>query len=158
MGSFIGTFHLPEALDFQEFAKFAFNEYGDRVTHWVTINESYEFSLGGYNTREKAAGRCHKYINDKSDGGDSRCEKCKDGKIGIIQSPMWFEPYESEKSYGFHFRLVSVFKQIRTGEIVVFNIDVSGALCLCLVLFHQTIILLHDIPIVHRAIEVMFFS
>ncbi|CAF2155646.1 probable inactive beta-glucosidase 25 [Brassica rapa] len=107
--------------DFREFAKFAFNEYGDRVKHWVTINEPYEFSLGGYGTGEKAPGRCSKYVNEKCVAGDSghevytvshnlllahaeaveefrKCAKCKDGKIGIVQSPMWFEPYEKKSS------------------------------------------------------------
>ncbi|KAF3529833.1 hypothetical protein DY000_02043968 [Brassica cretica] len=61
--------HILE--DFREFAKFAFNEYGDRVKHWVTINEPYEFSLGGYGTGEKAPGRCSKYVNEKCVAGDS---------------------------------------------------------------------------------------
>lgn len=57
--------------DFREFAKFAFNEYGDRVKHWVTINEPYEFSHGGYETGVKAPGRCSKYVNEKCVAGKS---------------------------------------------------------------------------------------
>ncbi|CDY47451.1 BnaC09g31060D [Brassica napus] len=126
-------FMLPEALiidlythfmdrdDFGEFAKFAFSEYGHRVKHWITINEPYESSLGGYDTAEKAPGRCSKYVNEKCVGGDSghevytlshnlllahteaveefrKCAKCKDGNIGIVRSPMWFEPYEKKSS------------------------------------------------------------
>ncbi|KAH0905191.1 hypothetical protein HID58_044694 [Brassica napus] len=63
--------HWMDREDFREFAKFAFNEYGDRVKHWVTINEPYEFSLGGYGTGEKAPGRCSKYVNEKCVAGDS---------------------------------------------------------------------------------------
>ncbi|CAF1759990.1 unnamed protein product [Brassica napus] len=107
--------------DFGEFAKFAFSEYGHRVKHWITINEPYESSLGGYDTAEKAPGRCSKYVNEKCVGGDSghevytlshnlllahteaveefrKCAKCKDGNIGIVRSPMWFEPYEKKSS------------------------------------------------------------
>ncbi|XP_010549719.1 PREDICTED: probable inactive beta-glucosidase 25 [Tarenaya hassleriana] len=107
--------------DFREFAKFAFDEYGDRVKHWVTINEPYEFSRGGYDTGEKAPGRCSKYVNEKCHDGQSghevytvshnlllahseaveefrKCEKCKGGKIGIVQSPMWFEPYDPKST------------------------------------------------------------
>ncbi|EFH58559.1 hypothetical protein ARALYDRAFT_477608 [Arabidopsis lyrata subsp. lyrata] len=107
--------------DFRDFAQFAFNEYGDRVKHWVTINEPYEFSHGGYETGEKAPGRCSKYVNEKCVAGKSghevytvshnlllahaeaveefrKCGKCKGGKIGIVQSPMWFEPYDKKSS------------------------------------------------------------
>ncbi|XP_048623981.1 probable inactive beta-glucosidase 25 [Brassica napus] len=107
--------------DFGEFEKFAFSEYGHRVKHWITINEPYESSLGGYDTAEKAPGRCSKYVNEKCVGGDSghevytlshnlllahteaveefrKCAKCKDGNIGIVRSPMWFEPYEKKSS------------------------------------------------------------
>uniref|UniRef100_A0A0D3E2F5 thioglucosidase n=1 Tax=Brassica oleracea var. oleracea TaxID=109376 RepID=A0A0D3E2F5_BRAOL len=122
-------FMLPEALiidlythfmdrdDFGEFAKFAFSEYGHRVKHWITVNEPYESSLGGYDTAEKAPGRFSKYVNEKCVGGEvytlshnlllahaeaveefRKCAKCKDGNIGIVQSPMWFEPYEKKSS------------------------------------------------------------
>ncbi|KAJ0245443.1 hypothetical protein HA466_0179180 [Hirschfeldia incana] len=56
--------------DFQDFVKFSLNGYGDRVKHWVTMNERYEFSLGGYDTGEKAPGRCSKYVNEKCVSGD----------------------------------------------------------------------------------------
>jgi len=41
------------------------------VKHWVTINEPYEFSRGGYETGEKAPGRCSKYVNEKCVAGKS---------------------------------------------------------------------------------------
>ncbi|KAF2539061.1 hypothetical protein F2Q68_00019074 [Brassica cretica] len=92
-----------------------------RVKHWITVNEPYESSLGGYDTAEKAPGRCSKYVNEKCVGGDSghevytlshnlllahaeaveefrKCAKCKDGNIGIVRSPMWFEPSEKKSS------------------------------------------------------------
>lgn len=107
--------------DFRDFAQFAFNKYGDRVKHWVTINEPYEFSRGGYETGEKAPGRCSKYVNEKCVAGKSghevytvshnlllahaeaveefrKCGKCTGGKIGIVQSPMWFEPYDKKST------------------------------------------------------------
>ncbi|CAG7908775.1 unnamed protein product [Brassica rapa] len=72
-------------------------------------------------SHEKAPGRCSKYVNEKCVGGDSghevytlshnlllahaealeefrKCAKCKDGNIGIVRSPMWFEPYEKKSS------------------------------------------------------------
>ena len=63
--------HFMDRDDFGEFAKFAFSEYGHRVKHWITVNEPYESSLGGYDTAEKAPGRCSKYVNEKCVGGDS---------------------------------------------------------------------------------------
>ncbi|CAD5321351.1 unnamed protein product [Arabidopsis thaliana] len=65
-----------------------------------------------------AVGRCSKWVNSKCQGGDSgtepyiashhlllahaaavqefrKCNKTQDGQIGIVLSPLWFEPYDS---------------------------------------------------------------
>ncbi|WZZ19749.1 hypothetical protein YC2023_121136 [Brassica napus] len=89
---------------------------------WFILPEALIIDLlGGYDTAEKAPGRCSKYVNEKCVGGDSghevytlshnlllahaeameefrKCAKCKDGNIGIVRSPMWFEPYEKKSS------------------------------------------------------------
>ncbi|KAL0308889.1 UNVERIFIED_CONTAM: Beta-glucosidase 12, partial [Sesamum radiatum] len=61
---FVTLFHwdLPQALDdeyagflsprvvddFKDFAELCFNEFGDRIKHWITMNEPFTFSNGGY--------------------------------------------------------------------------------------------------------------
>ncbi|XP_010543256.1 PREDICTED: beta-glucosidase 23-like [Tarenaya hassleriana] len=105
--------------DFTEYAEFVFNEYGDRVKHWVTFNEPWVFSRAGYDVGKKAPFRCSKYINEECEDGRSgyeaylvshnlllahaeavqafrKCEKCKGGKIGIAHSPAWFEPHAGQ--------------------------------------------------------------
>ncbi|XP_024010762.1 beta-glucosidase 27 [Eutrema salsugineum] len=104
--------------DFREFATICFEEFGDRVKYWVTLNEPWVYSIGGYDTGRKAPGRASKYMNEAALAGESGLEvytvshnlllahaeavevfrknpKSKDGKIGIAHCPVWFEPYDS---------------------------------------------------------------
>ncbi|KAI5390742.1 hypothetical protein KIW84_075874 [Lathyrus oleraceus] len=59
---FVTLFHwdLPQALqdeyegflspniinDFQDYAELCFKEFGDRVNHWITLNEPHSYSMG----------------------------------------------------------------------------------------------------------------
>ncbi|KAM7502660.1 hypothetical protein LguiB_001564 [Lonicera macranthoides] len=70
---FITLFHwdLPQALeheyggfrnrriveDFRDYAEVCFQEFGDRVKHWITLNEPWSFSYGGYALGTLAPGR-----------------------------------------------------------------------------------------------------
>ncbi|XP_013632423.1 PREDICTED: beta-glucosidase 29-like [Brassica oleracea var. oleracea] len=93
---------------------------------WTTINEPSVISIAGYDTGNKAVGRCSKWVNSKCQAGDSATEpyivshhlllshaaavqefrKCnktsKDGKIGIVISPPWLEPYDFTSSADKH--------------------------------------------------------
>ncbi|CAN1804975.1 Beta-glucosidase 12 [Linum perenne] len=71
---FLTLFHLdlPQALqdeyggflsnrivnDFRDFADLCFREFGDRVKHWITLNEPGTFLSGGYVVGDLAPGRC----------------------------------------------------------------------------------------------------
>ncbi|KAG8363565.1 hypothetical protein BUALT_Bualt19G0035700 [Buddleja alternifolia] len=74
---FVTLFHwdLPQALedeyrgflsplivdDFRDFADICFKEFGDRVKHWITVNEPFTFINGGYDggfLGTLAPGRC----------------------------------------------------------------------------------------------------
>ncbi|KAL0739715.1 hypothetical protein Bca4012_081228 [Brassica carinata] len=115
--------------DFRDFSRVCFEEFGDKVKMWTTINEPYVITVAGYDTGNKAVGRCSKWVNSQCQAGDSGSEpyiashhlllahaaavhefrKCnkvqikklifvltsKDGQIGIVLSPLWFEPYDS---------------------------------------------------------------
>ncbi|KAG7566346.1 Glycoside hydrolase family 1 [Arabidopsis suecica] len=116
-----GGFLSPKIVeDFRDFARICFEEFGDKVKMWTTINEPYIMTVAGYDQGNKAAGRCSKWVNEKCQAGDSSTEpyivshhtllahaaaveefrKCKktshDGQIGIVLSPRWFEPYHSD--------------------------------------------------------------
>ena len=44
--------------DFVHYASTCFKEFGDRVNHWITINEPHSFAIYGYDYGIKAPGRC----------------------------------------------------------------------------------------------------
>ncbi|MED6147322.1 Beta-glucosidase 12 [Stylosanthes scabra] len=87
---FVTIFHwdLPQALedeyggflspkivnDFKDYAEVCFKAFGDRVKHWITINEPWSFSNHGYATGKYAPGRCSAWQNLSCTGGDSGTE------------------------------------------------------------------------------------
>ncbi|CAJ1958384.1 unnamed protein product [Sphenostylis stenocarpa] len=86
---FVTLFHwdLPQALedeyggfrsskiaaDFHNYADFCFKTFGDRVKHWVTLNEPFSFAQAGYGAGYFAPGRCSKYAGSCT-VGDSATE------------------------------------------------------------------------------------
>jgi beta-galactosidase len=72
----VTLFHwdLPQALDeeyggwldirtseaFAEYARICFEQFGDRVKHWITLNESWTVSVAGYNNGVHAPGHTNK--------------------------------------------------------------------------------------------------
>ncbi|CAE6118707.1 unnamed protein product [Arabidopsis arenosa] len=114
-----GSFLSPRIIDdFRNYARFCFQEFGDKVSMWTTFNEPYVYSVSGYDAGNKAMGRCSKWVNSLCIAGDSgtepylvshhlllahaaaveefrKCDKIsQDAKIGIVLSPYWFEPYD----------------------------------------------------------------
>ncbi|KAL0339250.1 UNVERIFIED_CONTAM: Furcatin hydrolase, partial [Sesamum angustifolium] len=78
---FVTLFHwdLPQTLededDFRDFAELCFKEFGDRVKHWITLNEPFSFASGGYDGSfigNLAPGRCS--ARDKCSQGNSATE------------------------------------------------------------------------------------
>ncbi|KAJ4847712.1 hypothetical protein Tsubulata_039564 [Turnera subulata] len=76
---FITLFHwdLPQALededDFRDYADICFKEFGNRVRHWVTVNEPNLYSVSAYAIGEYATGRCSDY-NGNCPAGNSATE------------------------------------------------------------------------------------
>ncbi|KAL9298306.1 hypothetical protein ACSQ67_024202 [Phaseolus vulgaris] len=87
---FVTIFHwdLPQALedeydgflspnivnDFQDYAELCFKEFGDRVKHWITLNEPWTFSKYGYADAISPPGRCSAWQNLSCTTGDSATE------------------------------------------------------------------------------------
>ncbi|CAI0375778.1 unnamed protein product [Linum tenue] len=63
--------------DFRDFADLCFKEFGDRIKHWVAINEPHTLSRGGFAVGDLAPGRC---------SGNARNWTCDVGNSGT-------EPY-----------------------------------------------------------------
>ncbi|CAA7056160.1 unnamed protein product [Microthlaspi erraticum] len=54
-----GGWLSPQSVrDFTAYADTCFKEFGDRVSHWTTINEANVFALGGYDEGISPPGRC----------------------------------------------------------------------------------------------------
>ncbi|GLJ35942.1 hypothetical protein SUGI_0721230 [Cryptomeria japonica] len=86
---FVTLFHwnLPQALedkyggflsknivkDFKAYTEVCFQEFGDRVKHWITLNEPYAYAAFGYDTAAFPPGR-HSSSNGNSSTGNSAKE------------------------------------------------------------------------------------
>ncbi|CAN0862150.1 Beta-glucosidase 24 [Linum grandiflorum] len=103
--------------DFRDFADVCFKEYGDRVKHWVTVNEPHSIARGAYSEGEMAPGRCTSSPERHCDQGNSGTEPyivahnlllshsaavqlykekyqaAQKGKIGIALNSNWFVPF-----------------------------------------------------------------
>ncbi|KAG8363567.1 hypothetical protein BUALT_Bualt19G0035900 [Buddleja alternifolia] len=135
---FVTLFHwdLPQALedeylgflnpliidDFRGFADLCFKEFGDRVKHWMTMNEPYIFTNGGYDGGDGgnlAPGRCSSRA-DCPQGNSAtepyvvahhmlichattvqlykeKYQATQMGEIGISLESQWMVPYSSSK-------------------------------------------------------------
>ncbi|KAM5582563.1 beta-glucosidase 12-like [Rosa sericea] len=87
---FVTLFHfdLPQSLEdeyggflspnvvkhFRDYAELCYKEFGDRVKHWITLNQPWAYSNGGYATGSKAPGRCSAWQQLNCTGGDSGTE------------------------------------------------------------------------------------
>ena len=68
------TFVFVFKHDFQDYAELCFKEFGDRVKHWITLNEPYTLSSLGYASGQLAPGRCSAWQNLNCTGGNSGTE------------------------------------------------------------------------------------
>nr|XP_012571852.1 LOW QUALITY PROTEIN: beta-glucosidase 12-like [Cicer arietinum] len=117
-----GGFLSPHIVnDFRDYAELCFKEFGDRVKHWITLNEPLTYSMGGYAVGLFAPGRCSKWLNSNCTGGDSGTEPylvshhqllahatavevykkkyqvSQKGTIGITLVTSWFIPFSNSK-------------------------------------------------------------
>lgn len=60
--------------DFQDYAELCYRSFGDRVKHWITLNEPYTFSTMGYTYGICPPGRCSKWWSEDCIAGDSGTE------------------------------------------------------------------------------------
>ncbi|XP_048137289.1 beta-glucosidase 12-like [Rhodamnia argentea] len=134
---FVTLFHwdLPQALeeeyggflsshvvdDFRDYVEVCFKEFGDRVKHWITLNEPSSYAINGYAKGRFAPGRCSDWQMLNCTGGDSGTEPyivghnqllahatavklyrdkyqaSQKGAIGITLVSHWMVPYSDAK-------------------------------------------------------------
>ncbi|CAN0880879.1 Beta-glucosidase 13, partial [Linum grandiflorum] len=102
--------------DYQDYVDVCFKEFGDRVKHWITLNEPYSLANGGYSEGTSAPGRCTSNPKRKCDSGNSATEPyivghnqllahaaavqlyrqkyqaSQKGMIGVTLNSMWYVP------------------------------------------------------------------
>ncbi|KAK9941264.1 hypothetical protein M0R45_017877 [Rubus argutus] len=136
---FVTLFHwdLPQTLEdeyggflslhivnhFRDYAELCYKEFGDRVKHWITLNEPYSYSAGGYAVAILAPGRCSDWQQLNCTGGNSGTEPylvahhqllahaaavklykkkyqaSQKGLIGITLVSNWFVPVSEAKHH-----------------------------------------------------------
>ncbi|KAK2989212.1 hypothetical protein RJ640_020563 [Escallonia rubra] len=70
-----GGFLSPKIVDdFRDFANLCFQRFGDRVKHWITLNEPWTFAVTSYDYGTTAPGRCSAWRNNNCTGGNSGTE------------------------------------------------------------------------------------
>ncbi|KAJ4830026.1 Beta-glucosidase 12 [Turnera subulata] len=106
---------------FGDYAEICFKEFGDRVKHWITLNEPWSYAIGGYASGISAPGRCSDWQNLNCTGGNSATEPyivahnqllahsaavnvyknkfqaTQKGSIGISLAINWFVPFNNVK-------------------------------------------------------------
>ncbi|KAK3030132.1 hypothetical protein RJ639_038881 [Escallonia herrerae] len=109
--------------DFRDFVDICFTEFGDRVKHWITINEPHTYSYVGYAVGWFAPGRCSAWQQQNCTGGDSSIEPylvghnlllahaaaaklykekyqaSQKGKVGITNLCHWMVPFSHAKHH-----------------------------------------------------------
>ncbi|XBI95903.1 hypothetical protein VPH35_032273 [Triticum aestivum] len=118
-----GGFLSPNIInDYKDFAEVCFKEFGDRVKHWITLNEPWSFCVWGYAEGVSAPGRCSPWEKANCSVGDSGREPytvghhqilahaaaarlykqkykgMQKGKIGITLVANWVIPISRSKS------------------------------------------------------------
>ena len=66
--------HISNRDYIRDFAELCFKEFGDRVKYWITLNEQWTYSNGGYDQGTLAPGRCSKWVNGACTAGNSAIE------------------------------------------------------------------------------------
>ncbi|XP_042479582.1 beta-glucosidase 13-like isoform X2 [Macadamia integrifolia] len=112
-----GGFLSPDIIyDFQDFADICFKEFGDRVKHWITLNEPVSF-VTGYSEGTFAPGRCSSCSKGNSSTEPylvghhqllahaaavslyrDKYQASQNGKIGITLNSNWMVPYSDSHS------------------------------------------------------------
>lgn len=117
-----GGFLSPRIVDdYADFAELCFKEFGDRVKHWITLNEPYVVAWGGYDQGELAPGRCSAWMETCPHGNSGiepyivthhlllshasavrlykqKYQASQKGVIGITIVSFWFLPYSNSKA------------------------------------------------------------
>ncbi|KAL9354870.1 hypothetical protein Peur_052840 [Populus x canadensis] len=119
-----GGFLSPNIVnDFRDFVDLCFQNFGDRVKKWITLNEPWMFSVQGYDMGTMAPGRISVVVNDPHRSLNTgatevytvshhlllahaaavklykeKYQSCQGGQIGITLVSYWFEPYSNSEA------------------------------------------------------------
>uniref|UniRef100_A0ACD5TVZ8 Uncharacterized protein n=1 Tax=Avena sativa TaxID=4498 RepID=A0ACD5TVZ8_AVESA len=113
---YIGWLDSQIVDDFAAYAETCFRAFGDRVKHWITVNEPHTVAVQGYDAGLQAPGRCsvlaHLYCSQGNSGTEpysvahnfilahatvssiyrSKYKAAQGGQLGIAFDVIWYEP------------------------------------------------------------------
>ncbi|CAD6202616.1 unnamed protein product [Miscanthus lutarioriparius] len=82
--------------DFAAYAEICFKAFGDRVKHWITLNEPHTVAIQGYDAGLHAPGSCsvllHLYCKTGNSGTEPYIVAAQNGELGIAFDVIWYEP------------------------------------------------------------------
>ncbi|CAN8278333.1 unnamed protein product [Cochlearia groenlandica] len=82
--------------DFRDYADICFKSFGDRVKHWITLNEPLTVVQQGYLQGVMAPGRCSKFTNPNCTAGDGATEPYIVGHNLILSHGAAFKVYREK--------------------------------------------------------------
>jgi beta-glucosidase len=94
--------------DFRNYAELCFKEFGDRVKHWITLNEPWSCSVGGYASGQIAPGRCSSWLNMNCTGGDSGIEPYLVAHYQLLAHAASVQAYKQKYQVLCHSKLYSL--------------------------------------------------
>lgn len=77
--------------DFRDYAELCFSKFGDRVKHWITLNEPLSYAGGVY-----VVGRCSKSSSTNCSGGDSSTDPYTVGHYQLLAHAAAVEVYRQK--------------------------------------------------------------
>ena len=116
-----GGFRSRESIDYIcEYGEAVFNNLGDRVKNWITINEPMVYATTGYILGSKAPGRkrdiagmfsaSHHLLLSHARLARLCCDVVKNGKVGIAEAQIYIRPSDPRRER--HIRAAALMDQI----------------------------------------------
>ena len=126
--------------DFRDYADICFKNFGDRVKHWMTLNEPLTVVQQGYALGIMAPGRCSKFTNPNCTAGDGATEPYVVGHNLILAHGAAHEVYREKYKVSI-IKTIHLFLDSRVTKIHYMFITIASERKVC-VTNHQNLIYL----------------
>ena len=97
---------------FKDYAELCYKEFGDRVKHWITLNEPHSYSNDGYVNGNSAPGRCSEWQNRNCTGGDSGIEPYLVSHHQLLSHAAAVKVYKEKYQVTYKFYFANLLKEM----------------------------------------------